>query len=135
LEEAIDFHTKKECHKNVQPLDRLIVFLSLVSLFNQKGREVITNFKRKFRKDYEVINRLRLLQAMFFTMGERDPMVRPYDIDRQKQAAQPDQLDQLGERNEGDKKEMIKAKASGSKSVSKQDGGDGLFDMDDSFSE
>ena len=72
---------------------------------------------------------------MFFTLGERHPMVRPYDIDRQKQAAQLNQLDQLGEKKEGGKEEMIKAKASGSKSVNKQDDGDGLFDMDDSFSE
>jgi hypothetical protein len=88
LEEVIDFYTKENCHKSVQPLDRLIVFLSAVSLFSQKGREVLTNFKRKFRKDYEVVNRLRLLQAMFFTLGEKDPMVRPYDVDRQRQAVQ-----------------------------------------------
>jgi hypothetical protein len=67
-------------------LDRLIVFMSIASMFAQKGREILTNYKRKFRKDYEVVNRMRLLQAMFFTLGEKDPMVRPYNVDRQKQA-------------------------------------------------
>jgi hypothetical protein len=81
--------------------------MSLASLFVQKGREILTNYKRKYRRDYEVVNRLRLLQAMFFTLGEVDPMVRPYNIDRQKQAIQPVQPAQLDEKGDSSKKEMI----------------------------
>jgi hypothetical protein len=47
LEEAIDFYTLEGSHQSVQPLDRLIVFMSLASLFAQKGREILTNYKRK----------------------------------------------------------------------------------------
>ena len=54
-----------------------------------------------------MVNRLRLLQAMFFTLGEVDPMVRPYNIDRQKQAIQPVQPAQLDEKGDSSKKEMI----------------------------
>ena len=57
----------------MQPLDRLTVLLSVAVLSHGHIGEVITNTKKNLQKDARVLERLRLLQASFFTTEEAMP--------------------------------------------------------------
>ena len=59
-------------------MDRLIVMLSRTKMSSSEGIDIVTSFRRTHRKDSEVVERLRLIQAMFLVIGEEKLAIRYY---------------------------------------------------------
>ena len=76
LAETTKYYCKKGKRFSVHPVDRLIVMLSRTKMSSSEGVDMLTRFRRTHRKDSEVVERLRLLQAMFLVIEEEKPAVR-----------------------------------------------------------
>ena len=76
------YYCKKGKRHSVHPMDRLIVMLSRTKMTSSEGIDMLTRFRRTHRKDSEVVERLRLLQAMFLVIEEEKPAVR-YFVNKQ----------------------------------------------------
>ena len=108
LAETIKYYCKKGKRPNVHPVDRLIVMLSRTKMSTSEGVDMLTRFRRTHRKDTEVVDRLRLLQAMFLVIEEEKPAVR-YFVNKQPSPVQ-------------DEKEADQKQEQGKKSTFKKDG-------------
>ena len=82
LTETTKYYCKKGKRFSVHPMDRLIVMLSRTKMTSSEGIDMLTRFRRTDRKDSEVVERLRLLQAMFLVIEEEKPAVR-YFVNKQ----------------------------------------------------
>ena len=115
----------------MQPLDRLMVLLSVAVLSHGLFGEVITNTKKNLQRDVRVLERLRLLQASFFTTEEAMPVVRNFIPKDPSQIVEGEINERREEETESEKQsggdDQEEDQDPGKKSTRKKDGSNSKF--------
>jgi hypothetical protein len=81
----VHFFQTSKAIQEVQPIDRMISFLSMVMLEGLNTEEELREFRKNGRKDSTTVRRMRILQAMILAKMDGGTVIRPFMRERKNQ--------------------------------------------------